>query len=70
MKKIGLVVLLIGAGLTLFTAFTLFTREKVVDLGAIEITRNKPHHLNLSPLIGLAVMGVGGALLWQASRER
>jgi hypothetical protein len=69
MKKIGIALLIIGLGLTLFTAFTFFTREKVVDLGAVEITRNKPHHLGWSPLIGIAVMGIGGGLLWQASRQ-
>jgi hypothetical protein len=70
MKKIGIIVFILGLGLTLFTAFTFFTREKVVDLGSVEITRNKPHHLNWSPLIGIAVMGIGGALLWQASRQK
>ncbi|MDP1622189.1 MAG: hypothetical protein Q8M08_07605 [Bacteroidales bacterium] len=70
MKKIGIIIILIGLGLTIFTAFTFFTREKVVDLGAIEISRDKPHHLNWSPLIGLAVMAIGGGVLWQASRKQ
>ena len=69
MKKIGIILLIVGLGLTLFTAFTFFTKEKVVDIGAVEITRSKPHHLNWSPLIGIAVMGIGGALLWQSSRQ-
>lgn len=65
MKKIGIVIIVVGLGLTIFTAFTFFTREKVVDLGAIEITRDKPHHLDWSPLIGIAVMGIGGVLILQ-----
>jgi hypothetical protein len=69
MKKTGIFIVLIGLGLTILTAFTFFTKEKVVDLGKIEITRNKPHHLNWSPLIGIVIMGIGGGLLWQASRE-
>ena len=69
MKKTGIVIILIGLGLTLFTVFTFFTREKVVDLGAVEITRDKPHHLNWSPLIGIAVMAIGGGVLWQGSRK-
>ncbi|MDP1622639.1 MAG: hypothetical protein Q8M08_09920 [Bacteroidales bacterium] len=70
MKKTGIIIILIGLGLTIFTAFTFFTREKVVDLGAIEITRDKPHNLNWSPLVGIAVMAVGGAFLWQGSKRR
>ena len=63
MKKVGIVIILIGLALTIFTAVTYFTREKVVDIGKVEITRNKPHHLNWSPLIGIAVMGIGGVML-------
>jgi len=69
MKKTGILILIIGVALTLFTFFTVFTKEKVVDIGAIEITRDKPHHLNWSPLIGVAVMAVGGVLLWQGSKK-
>ncbi len=69
MKKIGFAIIILGLGLTLFTAFTFFTKEKVIDLGKVEITREKPHRLNWSPLIGIAVMAVGGVLIWQASRK-
>ena len=63
MKKVGIVIVLIGLVLTIFTAFTFFTREKVVDIGSLEITADKPHHLNWSPLVGLAIMGIGGAII-------
>lgn len=63
MKKAGIVILIIGLLLTIVTTFTYFTREKVVDLGKIEINANKRHHLSWSPLIGVAVMAVGGVLL-------
>jgi hypothetical protein len=70
MKITGILILLLGLGLTIFTAFTIFTKEKVVDIGKIEITRDKPHHLNWSPLIGIAVMGVGGTILWWSSKKQ
>ena len=69
MKKVGIIILLLGLGLTIFTTVTYFTKEKVVDIGKVEITRNKPHRLNWSPLIGIAVMGIGGIVLWQASKK-
>jgi cytochrome b subunit of formate dehydrogenase len=69
MKKVGIFIILIGLGLTIFTAFTFFTKEKVVDIGKVEITRDKPHHLYWSPLIGIAVMGIGGVVLWQSSKK-
>ncbi len=70
MRTAGIVILIIGLGLTIFTSLQFFTKEKVVDLGAVEITRNKPHNLNWSPLIGIAVMGLGGGILmWKASKK-
>lgn len=70
MKTTGIIILLIGLGLTIFTAFTFFTKEKVVDLGQVEITKNKPHNLNWSPLVGIAIMGVGGLTIWLASKKK
>jgi mannose/fructose/N-acetylgalactosamine-specific phosphotransferase system component IIC len=69
MKQTGIVILVIGFLLTIFTAFKFFTREKVVDLGTVEITRNKPHYLSWSPIVGIAIMGIGGVVLFQSSRK-
>jgi hypothetical protein len=69
MKKAGLIVLVLGVLLTLFTAITFFTREKVVDIGSLKITANKPHHLSWSPLIGIAVMGAGGVMILLGSKK-
>lgn len=69
MKKAGLIIIIVGALLTIFTAFTFFTREKVVDIGSLKISANKPHHLTWSPLIGVAVMGLGGVLFLMGPKK-
>ena len=69
MKKAGIIIMLIGLGLTSFTGFTYFTKEKVIDIGNVEITRNQPHHFNISLMIGIAVMGIGGAFIWQSNKQ-
>ena len=69
MKTAGIFIIVIGLLLTIFTAFTFFTKEKVVDIGKVEITADKSHHLNWSPLIGVAVMVIGGVVLWQSSKK-
>ncbi len=69
MKTTGIVIIIIGIMLTIFTAFTYFTKEKIVDIGKVEITRNKPHNLNWSPLIGVAVIGIGGVILWRSDKK-
>jgi len=70
MKNAGIAILIIGLLLTIFTTFNYFTREKVVDLGKVEITANKRHHVAWSPLVGLGVMGVGGVVLLMASKNK
>jgi hypothetical protein len=69
MKKTGIVILIVGLLITIFTAFTFFTKEKVVDVGKLEITQDKPHTLKWSPLIGVAVMAFGGVLIWQYNKK-
>jgi hypothetical protein len=62
MKRTGLIIIVIGVLITVFTGFSFMTREKVVDLGELEITQNRNHGLTWSPLIGVAVMVVGGGV--------
>jgi hypothetical protein len=62
MKKIGLIVLIIGLAITLFTGFKYITREKVVDIGDIQISRDKTNTVSWSPLIGVGVMVVGAGI--------
>ncbi len=70
MKATGIILIIIGLALTIITTFKFFTKEKVVDLGPIEITTEKPHEINWSPLLGIAVIGFGGVILWQGSKKR
>ena len=69
MKKAGIIIIILGLVLTIFTTITVFTKEKVVDIGDVKITRNKAHHFKWSPLVGIAVMGIGGVVLWQATKK-
>jgi hypothetical protein len=69
MRKAGIYIILIGLVLTIFTAVTFFTREKVANIGDVKITVNKPHHLYWSPLVGITVMVIGGAVLLLSNKK-
>ena len=69
MKTIGIAIMIIGLGLTIFTSISYFTREKIVDAGMLEISRNQPHTLDWSPFIGMAVMVIGAFLILQARKK-
>lgn len=55
--------LIVGFVMTLYTGITYMTREKIVDLGELEITVDKPHTVNWQPYVGIGVMAVGGVIL-------
>jgi hypothetical protein len=62
MKTAGAILLVAGLIMTLYTGFTYFTKEKVVDLGEIQITQDREHSVNWQPYVGIGVMVIGGAL--------
>ncbi len=69
MKIAGNIIFMIGLLMTLYTGFTYVTKEKVVDLGEIEITAEKQHRFNWEPYIGVGVMIVGAGLFMFGKRK-
>lgn len=69
MKKIGLILIVIGLVTAVFTGFGFFTREKVVDIGDLEITANKRHDVEWSPILGLVTATVGAVLYFVGARR-
>lgn len=69
MKTTGITLVIIGIVLMIFTTFKFFTKEKVVDIGNLEITRDKPNTFSWSPIVGVITIGIGTVVLWQASRK-
>lgn len=63
MRKAGIVLLIIGLVVTLITGVSFFTKEKVLDVGKIEITKDEKHTATWSPLWGVGIMVIGGALI-------
>ncbi len=70
MKKSGIIILAIGLIITLVTGFNFVTKEKVLDVGDLQITRDKQHSLTWSPVVGVVVMLIGGAVLLVNTRRR
>jgi hypothetical protein len=60
MKTVGIVVLVVGLVMTVFTGFNLITKKKVVDIGKLEINKEEKTPIYWSPITGglLAVAGV------------
>ena len=62
--KIIIAIILIALGIAAFAyqGITYTTREKVVDIGPIQVTSEKTKTLPLSPIIGVIAL-VGGIVL-------
>jgi len=69
MKTTGIVLLVVGLLLTIYTSFSFFTKEKVIDIGELEVTADKKHNMNWSPIVGIVIMVVGGVITWQGSKK-
>jgi hypothetical protein len=70
MKLVGIVLIVVGIAALAMGGFSYTTREKVLDLGPIQATTEKQHSIPLSPLVGIAALVGGIAVLAAGSRRR
>ena len=68
MKNIGIVVLVIGIIMTVFTGFNIITKKKVVDLGPVEINKEEKTPIYWSPLTG-GILIVAGVIIMVAGKK-
>lgn len=61
-KTIGIILIAIGLAMIAYTGFNYVTKEKVADLGPIEINAEKKHTVNWPPYVGVILM-VGGIVV-------
>lgn len=66
MKQLGIIIIVLGLGLTIFTVVPIVTEKKVVDIGPIEVNKKTDHKGNWSPFIGVAVAIIGAGILWKS----
>ena len=69
MKIAGIIILILGLVMTLYTGFTYVTREKVLDVGGLELTKNDHHDVNWQPYVGIGVMVIGGVTLMLSRKK-
>jgi uncharacterized membrane protein YdcZ (DUF606 family) len=67
-RTLGIVLLAAGIVMMIFTGFKYVTKEKVVDLGPIEISADKKHSVEWTPIVGLVLIVGGIVVLVQAKK--
>ncbi|MEH6308548.1 hypothetical protein RYH73_23040 [Olivibacter sp. CPCC 100613] len=59
MKSIGIILIIVGAAMLIWTGFSYTKKEKVVDAGPIEINADKEKQVNWPPYLGIILIGGG-----------
>jgi len=67
-KTLGMVLIVLGLIGLAYGGFSYQTKEKAVDIGPIEVTRDKTHSIPVPPIAGAIALIGGVALL--ASRGK
>jgi UDP-N-acetylmuramyl pentapeptide phosphotransferase/UDP-N-acetylglucosamine-1-phosphate transferase len=69
MKAIGIVVLVIGILMTVFTGFNLVTKKEVVDIGPLEVNKEEKTPIYWSPVTG-GILIVAGIVIMVIGQKR
>jgi drug/metabolite transporter (DMT)-like permease len=67
-RIIGILLIIIGAIMVLYTGFNYLTKETVVDIGPLLIETKKNNFVKFSPFIGSLLL-IGGIVLLLYSRK-
>ena len=69
MRYLGIILIILGGLMMIYTGFNYITKEKVVDLGPIEVNKEKNHPVQWSPIVG-AIMLVGGIAVLLTNKDK
>jgi drug/metabolite transporter (DMT)-like permease len=61
-RPIGIVFIIIGILMMVYTGFSYVTTQKVVDIGPVQISKEKNNPVQWSPIVGVVLL-VGGVFM-------
>ena len=67
---LGIIFILIGAGILAYGHFSYQSRETVLEVGPIKATAEKNHNVPIPPILGWALIGAGACVLVFSSRSK
>jgi hypothetical protein len=70
MKTFGIILIVIGLILALYTGFSYVTEQEVVDLGPMEVNKEQAHTVNWPPFVGVGIAVLGIILLVTSPSRR
>ena len=67
-KTLGIILIIIGAAMLIWTGFTYTKKEKIVDAGPIEISADRQKTVNWPPYLG-GILLIGGIVIVATSKK-
>ncbi|RBQ07700.1 hypothetical protein [Pedobacter miscanthi] len=68
-KTVGLVLIVIGIAMLIWTGFSYTKKEKIVDAGPIQISADKEKSVNWPPYAGGIIL-VAGVIVFVAAKNK
>jgi hypothetical protein len=65
---LGIIIIALGILMMAYTGFNIVTQEEVVDLGPLEINREKNNIVQWPPIVGLVLVVAGLVLMFMDKR--
>ena len=67
-RNIGILLILLGAAMLIWTGFTYTKREKIIDVGPIQVSADKRETVNWPPYLG-GLLLIGGVVVLVTSKK-
>ena len=68
-KSVGLILIVLGAILLLWTGFTYTKKEKIIDAGPIQVSADREKTVNWPPYAGGIVL-LAGVIIFVTSKKK
>ena len=69
MKTVGLILIILGFIMTIFTGFTMVREKKVAQIGPVEINKNESTPVYWQPVVGVVIL-VSGIVVVAVSKKK
>lgn len=67
-KTIGILLIIVGAAMLIWTGFTYTKKEKIIDAGPIQVSADKEKTVNWAPYLG-GLFVIGGIVVIAVSKK-
>ncbi|MBL4675766.1 MAG: hypothetical protein JKY70_06120 [Mucilaginibacter sp.] len=67
-KTLGLILIVIGAAMLIWTGFTYTKKEKIIDAGPIQVSADREKTVNWPPYLG-GILLVGGIVIVATAKK-